>query len=96
MAVVERMSHFVGVMYLGRIVELGSRKSVFESPKHPYTQALMKAVPIADPHKRKSEDEINFKPISSPINPLEHSAAPSSYKKVGTDHYVIETDVGYS
>lgn len=54
MAVVERVSHQVGVMYLGRIVELGPRDRVFENPQHPYTQALMKAVPIADPRDRKS------------------------------------------
>ena len=46
MAVVERVSHDVGVMYLGRIVEMGPRAAVFENPQHPYTQALMKAVPI--------------------------------------------------
>jgi ABC-type glutathione transport system ATPase component len=46
MAVVERVSHNVGVMYLGRIVEMGPRAAVFENPQHPYTQALMKAVLI--------------------------------------------------
>ena len=53
MAVVERVSHRVGVMYLGRIVEIGSRSAVFENPQHEYTKALLKAVPIADPRKRK-------------------------------------------
>ena len=55
MAVVERVSHRVGVMYLGRIVEIGSRSAVFENPQHDYTKALLKAVPIADPRKRKKE-----------------------------------------
>ncbi|MEP4702773.1 MAG: ABC transporter ATP-binding protein, partial [Parasphingorhabdus sp.] len=63
MAVVERVSHHVGVMYLGRIVEMGPRARVFENPQHAYTQTLMKAVPIADPHRRKSEKDLNFKPI---------------------------------
>ncbi|MEO0691981.1 MAG: ABC transporter ATP-binding protein, partial [Pseudomonadota bacterium] len=67
MAVVERVSHNVGVMYLGRIVELGSRQQIFEDPRHDYTRSLMKAVPIADPRKRKSEKDLNFKPIPSPI-----------------------------
>ncbi|CAN0575262.1 unnamed protein product, partial [Ectocarpus sp. 12 AP-2014] len=49
MAVVERVSHDVGVMYLGRIVEMGPREMIFENPQHAYTKALMKAVPIADP-----------------------------------------------
>ena len=49
MAVVERVSHDVGVMYLGRLVEIGPRHKVFENPQHAYTKALMSAVPIADP-----------------------------------------------
>ena len=49
MAVVERVSHYVGVMYLGRMVEIGDRQTIFSNPTHPYTKALMKAVPIADP-----------------------------------------------
>ena len=48
MAVVERVSHYVGVMYLGRMVEIGDRQTIFSNPTHPYTKALMKAVPIAD------------------------------------------------
>jgi len=95
MAVVERVSHRVGVMYLGRIVEIGSRQAVFENPQHPYTQALMKAVPIADPDRRKSEKELNFKPIPSPIHDLDYRPEPSVYETVGEDHFVLTTDSGY-
>ncbi|WP_010137701.1 ABC transporter ATP-binding protein [Oceanicola sp. S124] len=95
MAVVERVSHRVGVMYLGRIVEIGSRQAVFENPQHPYTKALMKAVPIADPTRRKSERELNFKPIPSPIHDLDYQAEPSVYERVGEDHHVLTTDSGY-
>ncbi|WP_341234342.1 ABC transporter ATP-binding protein [uncultured Sulfitobacter sp.] len=95
MAVVERVSHQVGVMYLGRIVELGSRQQVFENPQHPYTQALMKAVPIADPRKRKKESELNFKPIPSPIHPVSYTPEPSVYKTVSPGHQVLLTDSGY-
>jgi ABC-type oligopeptide transport system ATPase subunit len=95
MAVVERVSHRVGVMYLGRIVEIGSRTSVFENPQHEYTKALLKAVPIADPRKRKDEKELNFKPIPSPIHPNGYSAEPSEYQKVSKDHFVLITDSGY-
>ena len=95
MAVVERVSHFVGVMYLGRIVEMGPRARVFENPQHPYTQALMKAVPIADPRQRKDEKDLNFKPIPSPIHPVSHVAEPSVYVEVETGHFVLTTDSGY-
>ncbi|WP_370285030.1 ABC transporter ATP-binding protein [Pseudooceanicola nanhaiensis] len=96
MAVVERVSHRVGVMYLGRIVEIGSRQAVFENPQHPYTQALMKAVPVADPHRRKKESELNFKPIPSPIHGLDYEPEPSVYRQIGEDdHYVLITDSGY-
>ena len=95
MAVVERVSHHVGVMYLGRIVEMGTRSQVFENPQHPYTQALMKAVPIADPRMRKKESELNFKPIPSPIHPTDYVAEASVYKTVSPGHQVLITDSGY-
>lgn len=95
MAVVERVSHQVGVMYLGRIVELGPRRAVFEDPRHPYTQALMKAVPIADPRQRKSEKDLNFKPIPSPIHPAGHEPGPSVYAEVNPGHFVLTSESGY-
>ena len=95
MAVVERVSHDVGVMYLGRLVEIGPRPSIFRNPQHPYTQDLLKAVPIADPDKRKSERDLNFKPLPSPIHDLTHDPAPSEYKEVAKNHYVLTTDCGY-
>ena len=95
MAVVERVSHNVAVMYLGRIVEMGPRSAVFENPQHAYTQALMKAVPTADPRKRKEEKDLNFKPIPSPIHPLSYDAEPSVYREVAPGHKVLVTDSGY-
>ena len=95
MAVVERVSHRVGVMYLGRIVEIGSRAQVFGNPQHPYTQALLKAVPIADPTNRKSERDLNFKPIPSPIHKIGHEPEPSRYDEVEPGHLVLTTDSGY-
>ncbi|MGV6803274.1 MAG: ABC transporter ATP-binding protein [Ruegeria sp.] len=95
MAVVERVSHHVGVMYLGRIVEMGPRARVFENPQHPYTQALMKAVPIADPNQRKSEKDLNFKPIPSPIHPIGYEPAASEYREVEPGHFILTTDSGY-
>ncbi len=95
MAVVERVSHQVGVMYLGRLVEIGPRDRVFENPSHAYTQALMRAVPIADPNRRKSEKDLNFKPIPSPIHPIGYNPAPSEYLEVEPGHFVLTTDSGY-
>ena len=90
MAVVERVSHTVGVMYLGRIVELGPRGAIFADPRHEYTQALLKAVPVADPRRRKSERDLNFKPIPSPIFPVDHQPGPSVYDEVSPGHFVLK------
>jgi len=95
MAVVERVSHDVGVMYLGRIVERGPRAAVFENPQHPYTQALLKAVPIADPRRRKAEKDLEFKPIPSPIHPVDYEPDPAVYKEVDPGHFVLTSESGY-
>ena len=95
MAVVERVCHDVGVMYLGRIVEIGPRFKVFENPQHAYTQALMKAVPIADPRQRKTEKDLNFKSIPSPVHSLDYVAEPSEYRRVSEGHFVLTTESGY-
>ena len=95
MAVVERVSHDVGVMYLGRLVEIGPRHKVFENPQHAYTKALMSAVPIADPTQRKGEAELNFKAINSPVRPIGYEAEPSVYGEISDGHFVLRTDSGY-
>jgi len=95
MAVVERVSHDVGVMYLGRIVERGPRAAVFENPQHPYTQALLMAVPIADPRKRKGEKDLDFKPIPSPIHPVDYEPEPPVYRQVDPGHFVLTSESGY-
>ena len=95
MAVVERVSHDVAVMYLGRIVEIGSREEVFQNPQHAYTQALLKAVPIADPRHRKSEKDLNFKPIPSPVHGLDYKPVPSEYEEISSQHFVLTTESGY-
>ncbi|TFL17363.1 ABC transporter ATP-binding protein [Jannaschia formosa] len=94
MAVVERVSHHVGVMYLGRIVELGPRAAIFSDPRHPYTRQLMKAVPVADPTQRKSERDLDFKPIPSPIFPTDYTPEPSIYDEVTPGHFVLRGDWG--
>ncbi len=66
LAVVERVSHRVAVMYLGQIVELGSRAQIFENPQHSYTQRLLEAVPIADPRQRRDRPLLTGE-IPSPV-----------------------------
>ena len=95
MAVVERVSHDVGVMYLGRIVERGPRAAVFENPQHAYTKALLKAVPVADPARRHKEDDLQFKPIPSPIHEVGYEPGPSVYEEVEPGHVVLVSDSGY-
>ena len=96
MAVVERVSHFIGVMYLGRMVEIGNRQAIFQNPTHPYTKALMKAVPVADPKKRNKIDDLKFKAISSPIHPLEYVPNPSAYAEIEKGHLVLQNELGYN
>ena len=57
-------------MYLGRIVEIGSRKQIFENPNHAYTKKLLNAVPIADPRLRKENKlELSNAEVPTPIKP---------------------------
>jgi glutathione transport system ATP-binding protein len=94
MAVVERVSHRVAVMYLGQIVEIGPRASVFEAPRHPYTRKLMSAVPVADPSRRHAKRMLAADEIPSPIRQLGDEPDVAKLVAVGPDHYVAEHHVG--
>jgi len=67
LAVVEHVSHDVAVMYLGRIVEYTDKATIFAQPLHPYTKALMAAVPVADPAVRRDKKHV-MGDVPSPIN----------------------------
>ncbi|WP_332608912.1 dipeptide ABC transporter ATP-binding protein [Achromobacter sp. ESBL13] len=94
MAVVERVSHRVAVMYLGQIVEIGPRRAIFENPQHPYTKKLMAAVPIADPQRRHRERSLLVDEIPSPMRKLGDDPLVEPLVAVGDGHFVARHSVG--
>jgi peptide/nickel transport system ATP-binding protein len=88
MAVVERVSHRVAVMYLGEIVELGPREAVFADPRHPYTRKLLSAVPVPDPARRGLRRELAIDEIPSPIRKLDWTPPAEALVEVAAGHFV--------
>jgi glutathione transport system ATP-binding protein len=94
MAVVERISHRVAVMYLGQIVEIGPRRAIFERPQHPYTQKLLAAVPVADPARRRRQTELSSDEVPSPMRAVDDEPVVDALKEVGPGHFVATHRVG--
>ncbi|MGO4407817.1 dipeptide ABC transporter ATP-binding protein [Bosea sp. RAF48] len=89
MAVVERVSHRVAVMYLGEIVEIGPREAIFQNPQHPYTKRLLAAVPIADPARRLQKRPVSNDEIKSPVRAPDYIVPVRQYREVSPGHAVM-------
>jgi len=94
MAIIERICHRVAVMYLGQIVELGSRQDIFENPLHPYTKRLMAAVPVADVARRTQPATLFEGDIPSPIRRVGDEPEVAPLTAVGNGHFVATHAVG--
>ena len=93
MAVVERISHRIAVMYLGQIAEIGPRHAIFENPQHPYTRKLIQAVPIADPTCRRKV-MLDLSEIPSPIRSVGEEPVVAPLVDLGGGHFVARHRIG--
>ncbi|RDJ25440.1 ABC transporter ATP-binding protein [Bosea caraganae] len=89
MAVVERVSHRVAVMYLGEIVEIGPREAVFGNPQHPYTKRLLAAVPVPDPARRLEKRPVSNDEIKSPLRAPDYVPPVRQFREVSPGHAVM-------
>ncbi|MFD1107873.1 ABC transporter ATP-binding protein [Pseudoroseomonas ludipueritiae] len=94
MAVVERISHRVAVMYLGQVVEIGPRQAVMNDPQHPYTKRLLAAVPVPDPARRGHDRGLDDSEVPSPLRRPDDPPEVAPLVPVGPDHYVARHRIG--
>jgi peptide/nickel transport system ATP-binding protein len=87
-AVVERVSHRIAVMYLGEIVEIGPRAAIIENPHHPYTRKLMAAAPSPDPMRRSLRRDTSTEEALSSVRPLDYVTPRRLYREVSPGHLV--------
>ncbi|CAB3857250.1 Glutathione import ATP-binding protein GsiA [Achromobacter dolens] len=90
-AVVEKVSHRVAVMYMGQIVEIGPTQEVLHRPRHPYTQRLLSAVPVPDPARRHQRSARAAREIPSPIRKVGDNPVVAQLVQVAAGHYVQQT-----
>ena len=90
MAVVEKMSHRVAVLYLGQIMEMGSRRQVFETPTHDYTRRLLSAVPVADPTIERRIAMIEGE-IPNPVRRVGDEPAILAHEEINPGHFIAKS-----
>ena len=102
LSVIAQICSKIGVMYLGNIVELTDRETLFKNPQHPYTKALLASIPLPNPQSKKKQYQLIKGDIPSPTNPPSgckfHTRCPFSkkicieeiphLKKIDKDHHV--------
>jgi glutathione transport system ATP-binding protein len=92
MAVVEKVSHRVAVLYQGQIMEIGKRADVFERTAHPYTRRLLSAVPLADPSARRQRVTLTDD-VPSSIYPVDAAPALNPLREIASGHFVAQEPV---
>jgi peptide/nickel transport system ATP-binding protein/oligopeptide transport system ATP-binding protein len=94
LSVVRHMCDRIAVMYLGRVVETGSGDDLYGSPRHPYTGALLSAVPVADPSRLRAERHLLTGDVPSPANPPSacrfHTRCPKAQERCSIDDPPLE------
>ena len=90
MAVVEKISHRVAVLYLGQIMEMGSRRQVFETPAHDYTRRLLSAVPVADPTARRETAMLEGE-IPNPVRRVGDEPVILVHEEIRSGHFVAKS-----